>query len=106
MVSNVIRILFIIAVLIVSARAESDEASDEKELVTELIASLNAFAKTHDLNYSQMRDLLGEVVFNDRQLKKGGVGLVGGDTFVIVDGTRFSATRDGRAGPSLNPRSC
>jgi hypothetical protein len=81
-------ILLAIALLIVSARAEGDEASGEQELVAELLANLNTFAKTHDLNHSQMRDLLGEVVLNGRNFKKGGVGLVSGDVFVIVDGAR------------------
>ena len=85
---RLVRLLLMVAVLIVSVRAESDEVGDVRELAPELIESLSGFAKAHDLSDSQMRDLLGEIVFNDRKLKKGGVGVIGNDVFVIVDGTR------------------
>lgn|SRR5882724_6278357 len=81
-------ILLTIALLIVSARVEGDEVSDEQGLAPELIESLNTVAKTHDLNHSQMQDLLGELLFNDQKLKKGGVGVISGGVYVIVDGTR------------------
>jgi len=79
-------VMLLIALPIFSRRVESDEMS--QELVPVLLQDLNTFAKTHHLNDSQMRDLIGEIVLNDRQMKKGGVGIVDSDMFLIVDGVR------------------
>ena len=55
------------------------------ELNAKLLAALNEFAKKNSLSDEQLESLLGEVVLNSSNMRKGGVGIVDGETFVLLD---------------------
>ncbi|MDO8704978.1 MAG: hypothetical protein Q7J84_08535 [Sulfuricaulis sp.] len=55
------------------------------ELNAKLLAALNEFAKKNSLSDKQLESLLGEVVLNSPNMRKGGVGIVDGETFVLLD---------------------
>ena len=55
------------------------------ELNAKLLATLNEFAKKNSLSDEQLESLLGEVVLNSPNMRKGGVGIVDGETFVLLD---------------------
>lgn len=54
------------------------------ELVTELTASLGAFAKRNKLSATQLESLLGESVLNETKPAKGGIGVITKDVFVVL----------------------
>ena len=55
------------------------------ELNAKLLAALNEFAKKNSLSDEQLESLLGEVVLNSPNMRKGGVGIVDSETFVFLD---------------------
>ena len=55
------------------------------ELNAKLLAALNEFAKKNSLSDKQLESLLGEVVLNSPNMRKGGAGIVDGETFVLLD---------------------
>lgn len=59
-----------------------------QDMVTKLVITLNAFAKKNGLNDAQLQSLLGEVVLDEQKMKKGGVGVIDKETFVVLNEPR------------------
>jgi hypothetical protein len=59
-------------------------------LHTELIATLDGFAKQHSLTGSELERMLGAIVLEDKKMKKGGVGIIDKDTFILLNEKRNS----------------
>lgn len=62
----------------------------KNEIIAELVNTITKFAQNHDLNDVQMESLLGEIVLNGPKLKKGGVGIVDSETFILLQEERNS----------------
>ena len=61
------------------------EAADmDGKLIADLINTLNQFAQRHALSDTQVESLLGQVVLNGQRLRKGGVGIIDKETFVVL----------------------
>ena len=76
----------IFVALAIALAAQHVRAKDMiPELNAKLLAALNEFAKKNYLSDEQLESLLGEVVLNSPSMRKGGIGIVDGETFVLLD---------------------
>lgn len=57
-------------------------------LETELMATLNSFAKQHSLTGGELEKMLGKIVLDDKKMKKGGVGVIDKNTFILLNEKR------------------
>jgi hypothetical protein len=67
-----------------------------QEIVAKLVTTLNTFAKKNALNDAQLESLLGEIVLNGQKMKKGGVGVIDKETFVVLDDQRNTVVVAGK----------
>lgn len=67
-----------------------------QEIVAKLVATLNTFAKKNALNDAQLESLLGEIVLNGQKIKKGGVGVIDKETFVVLGEQRNTVVVAGK----------
>jgi hypothetical protein len=71
-------------------------ADMKKDLVPKLQKTLNDFAKKNSLNDSQMAGLLGAVVLDEEKIRKGGVGVVDKDVYVLLNESRNTLSTYGK----------
>jgi hypothetical protein len=76
-------IFVVLSIVLVSQHAGAKDMIPE--LNAKLLAALNEFAKKNSLSDEQLESLLGEVVLNSPNMRKGGVGIVDDKTFVLLD---------------------
>lgn len=67
-----------------------------QDMVTKLIANINSFAKKNGLSDAQLQSLLGELVLNEKKMKKGGVGVIDKQTFVVLNETNNAVVIAGK----------
>ena len=67
-----------------------------QKLITKLLATLHEFAQKNQLSDAQLESLLGEIVLNSPAMRKGGVGLIDNETFVILNEERNAVLLAGR----------
>lgn len=79
-------IIVFICSLLPSFVAKADEVN--MSLHAELIATLESFAKQHSLSGSELERMLGVIVLEDKKMKKGGVGIIDKDTYIILNEKR------------------
>ena len=92
-----IRILnFIFLSIFILPPAELRAKDLNEELVSDFLIHLNAFMEKRSLDSATLEKLLGEVTLNTVKFKKGGVGVVDKDVFVILDGSRNGAVISGK----------
>lgn len=74
-----------LGVLILVAIVKADAADVNSSLLQQLTNTLNEFAQKHQLSGTQMENLMGELVLHERKLKKGGVGVIDKETFLVLN---------------------
>jgi len=74
----------------------SNMANENKDLVSNLSATLKTFAKSNGLSHEQLQSLVGQIVLNSQTIAKGGVGTIGdSERYVLVDGEQNGVLIDG-----------
>lgn len=87
-------LLIFFGALILACAARAEESN--MALETELFATLKTFAMQHSLPQSDLLKMLGKFILEGKEWKKGGIGAIGHDIFITVDGSRNALKISGR----------
>jgi len=81
--------LLIAPLVLFISLSPGDMAQGNRHLEDRLLAVLQKFAKNNNLSGTALQELLGELVLDSPQLRKGGVGIIGNsDVYVSLDEER------------------
>jgi hypothetical protein len=91
---RLVNIFFIFVICISPSYIKAADVHDK--LSAELVATLNDFAKRNALSDDQIQRLVGDIVLNGQQFRKGGVGIINKDIFILLDEERNTVVLAGK----------
>ncbi len=78
-------VLGVFVIFLILSSLYVNAADMSQKMTLELMATLNDFAQKHSLNDTQMEKLLGDIVLDSQQFRKGGVGSIANEVYVVLN---------------------
>jgi hypothetical protein len=82
----------------------STAQEDNREIYEKLYENLNEFAKKNGLSDEQMPRVLGNYVLNSLAFRKGGIGIIGPDTYIDLDSAKNTLLLNNRTWKGADSR--
>ena len=90
--------LFSLALILIGLACTSPEAAVAQDAQTKaaLNKTLQSFAEQHSVTRTALLETLGKIVLDEQKLVKGGIGVIGHDTFIMLREKQNALLLDGR----------